>query len=267
MDSLLESSADRIHSAAAPFHAMRQQQQPPAVPPLPQKYASAPIPPAKPALSPKPASLDRKLNNSSPLSTISNDSSLSGTFRKNEPPPPPPSRSFQPSSYSNNKQESDYYAKSRQQHPSSDHQLYSTASSATSTPTVKTFMKPSEFLSSTPGPKPFVPGPTSTSTPISRQPPEPPEKPAHLGGGGQVTKYSRGDSQSGSSFAQEYSQEWDSGPIKNEQVIETVNPDGSISLKRIFQEQQTSSTSKVTSTRKIFQQKQQENSSQEGSNR
>jgi hypothetical protein len=123
----------------------------------------------------------------------------------------------------------------------------------------------------TPAPKPtsFVPSSPSASSatqPGQRQPIPTPGKLSTFAGGSSTRSFGQEDAQSGSSFSQEYSQQWDTGPVRNEQVIETTGPDGSISLKRIFQEQQSSSTSKVTSTRKIFQQKQ-ENTSQESSSK
>jgi hypothetical protein len=258
LDSLLESSAERISSATNSFNIMRQQQVPPPPPPhqsLPPPppphtiHGYAPVVPVKPAVSPKPGTKEheRKMNNGSPYSTMSNDSSITSAHG----PPAPPSRSFHPAPTFNanasttlngNRQQTvsqlseDLYSRTRQQG-----QDYSSAASSTvSTPTIqKTFMKPSDFL---PNPKP---------TPLAGQGPSP------------LSSFQRNlareDSQSTSSYSQECAQ-WDSGPIQSEQVFQTTTPDGSISLKRIFQQQQTSSTSKVTSTRKVFQQRQQQQS-------
>lgn len=277
MDSLLESSAERISSAANSFSIMRQQQ-------LQQSNYPTTSTPLKPAVSPKPtpsalAERDRKLNNSSPsYSTVSNDSSISynytSQYQQSAPvPPPPPQRSYQSGSQHStfrppgsngtsgqyppppptSQQEEDLYARPR--HPDQ----YYTASSAASTPAPatpkKTFMKPSEFYSEAQRSPSGIS--TTIQVPTGQQPGFTPPK-----GGFQVLPTGFGKSfgkvqqEGGSTYQEEYSQ-YDTGPLRSEQVFETRGADGSISLRRIFtqQQQSSSSSSVVSSSRKVFQQK------------
>jgi len=282
MDSLLESSAERIASAANSFSIMRQQQL------HQQQQSSYPTTstPLKPAVSPKPtaaaiAERDRKMNNSSPsYSTVSNDSSISynypSQYQQSIPTPPPPQRSFQHSTFkpqvsSTNgtsgqyapppppvHHDEDLYARPR--HPDQ----YYTASSATSTPAPttpkKTFMKPSEFYAEAQR-NPSGSGLTQsiqqqhqpTSSTSGFTPPK---------GGYQVLPSSFGKTfgktrQEGGSTLEEQYSHYDSGPVSSEQVFETRGADGSISLRRIFTQQQSSSSSSsvVASSKNFFQQK------------
>ena len=215
LDTLLESSAERINSATNSFNLMRLQ------PTNSQnKQLPAPPPPIKPAVSPKPGSLDRKLNNSSPYSTMSSESSatLGGG-----PPPPPPTRAFQPFTPSSGPPSDDLYSRARQPN-----------SPASVTTTKKIFMKPSEFIAKQGGPQQYA---------LPQQ---------HIRSFG-------GQDDSSSTVSQEYTQ-YDRGPLHEQVIETTSSDGTNISLKRIFQQQQTSSTSKVTSTRKFFQQKQEEQS-------
>jgi len=63
-----------------------------------------------------------------------------------------------------------------------------------------------------------------------------------------------------SASVQEDYSHYDSGPVQSEQVFESRGADGSVSLQRIFRQEQSSSTSRVVSSRKVFQQHQQETS-------
>lgn len=228
--------------------------------------------PLKPAVSPKPtvaaiADRDRKLNNSSPsYSTVSNDSSVSynyaSQYQQSIPTPPPPQRNFQSTTqtstfrsgnsngtgqYPPPPQEEDLY--SRPRHPD---QYYTASSASTPAPTTpkKTFMKPSEFYSEAQR-SPSGLSSVSQGGQSSFNPPK---------GGFQVLPTGFGKTfgkvhqEGGSSFQEEYSQ-YDTGPVRSEQVFETRGADGSISLRRIFTQQQSSSTSSVvSSSRKVFQQ-------------
>lgn len=260
----MDASAERIHSATTSFNIMRQQQNQ-------QQYANYPntSTPVKPAISPKPGSTldrDRKFNNSSPsYSTISEGSvgyqSSSHYQPQPTPTPPPPLRSFQqavsqPPSTFKPQNGTSHYAQphQHQQPPPPQEDLYArprhpdqyySASSAASTPAPttpkKSFMKPSEFYSEVQA-KPFVP-----------------PKGAH-----QVLPSTFGKTfgkDASSAYQEDYSH-YDSGPLQSEQVFETRGPDGSVSLQRIFkQEQQSSSSSRVTSSsRRVFQQQQESSS-------
>jgi len=268
---LLESSAERITSAANSFSIMRHQQQ--------QQQANYPTTstPLRPAVSPKPtaaaiAERDRKFNNSSPsYSTVSNDSSVGYNYPSSQyqqPTPPPPQRSFKPvpppsalkpQTSSNGTtsgqfpppppppahQEEDLYARPR--HPDQYYSASSAASTPTPTTPKKTFMKPSEFYSEA----------QRSPSALSAQQQAPGFTPPK--GGFQVLPSSFGKTfgkvqEGGSSVQEEYSH-YDSGPVRSEQVFETRGADGSISLRRIFTQQQSSSSqSVVSSSRKVFQQ-------------
>jgi hypothetical protein len=283
----MESSAERIHSTTNSFNLMRQQQSQSQS--QQQQYTSypttsTPIQLVKPAISPKPGTLDRdrKFNNSSPsYSTISEGSvgyqSSSHYQLPTTPTPPPPPRSFQQSvshqqplpppppsfkpqngtsqlqseygqSHSTSSQHEDLYARPR--HPD---QYYS-ASSAASTPPAtpkKTIMRPSEFYSEAQSKLSSSGGGGGSSTFV------PPK------GGFQVMPSGFGKTfgkDASSSYQDDFSH-YDSGPIQSEQVFESRGADGSVSLQRIFrQEQSSSSSSRVVSSRKVFQQQQQETS-------
>lgn len=250
LDSLLESSAERIHSATNSFNLMRQQQQSQSQSQqssFTSGFPAATSTPVKPAISPKPGQLerDRKFNNASPAySSISESSG----YQHQQPTPPPPPRNFQqmvahpPATSStfrpqNGSGSEDLY--SRPRHPE---QYYSASSGSTPSTPKKCFLqKPSEFYSEVQKPSTFAPPKGGLQV-----------MPSTFGrtfGVAQAGK--EGD------FSEE-SSHYDSGPIQSEQVIETRNPDGSISLQRVYrQEQSSSSSQRVTSSRRFFQQEEQ----------
>lgn len=269
LDSLLESSAERIHSATNSFNIMRQQQsQSHLTPSFPNPQATST--PVKPAISPKPGTIDRdrKFNNSSPsYSTISESSGGYQSYHQQPTPPPPPrnfqqavvqpplqSSTFKPQNGTSRQQstfllsqqtpppqpQEDLYARPR--HPDQYYSVSSPASTPTPTTPKKPFMKPSEFYAEAQSSKPV-----SSSTFIT-----PPK------GGQQVMPstfgktFGKDSASSGGDYSEEYSH-YDSGPLSSEQVFETRGPDGSVSLQRIFKQEQSSSSSRVSSSRRVFQ--------------
>jgi len=259
----MESSAERINSAANTFNIMRQHTASlaKAQPPLPQQHfhhpqyisgqsqpspTSSAVPntnnvaghatysstssPMKPGIAPKPTDYDRKLNNASPAySQISNESSSVGGSFIGQQQPAPPARSFQSFKApvfggSNSGPQEDLYSR-----PRAPEQYYSASSAsstpAPSTPPARSFMKPSEFV--------------------------PPK------GGKQVlpSLFSGGGFKRDGSNVQEDFSQYDSGPLRSEQVFEERGADGSISIKRIISEEQktSSSSSRIMSSRNVFQ--------------
>jgi len=134
----------------------------------------------------------------------------------------------------------DLYARPR--HPDQYYSASSAASTpASSVPTTpkKTFMKPSEFYA---GGSPQVTSPTTVTPPK---------------GGFQVMPAGFGKTfGKDSDYSEEYSH-YDSGPLQSEQMYETRNPDGSVSLQRIFKQEQSASSSRITSSRRVFQHQEQ----------
>ncbi|XP_021951847.1 talin-1 isoform X2 [Folsomia candida] len=267
LDSLLESSAERIQSATTSFNLMRQQQQPQS------SFGSYPTTstPLKPAISPKPGTIDRdrKFNNSSPSYSTISESSIGGgyqSFQQQQQTPPPPPRNFQqavsihpPSTFkpqNGTSQQQSTFTTSLNQPPTEDlyarprhpDQYYSVSTPPPTTPKSTFMKKPSEFYADAQQPKPLI-------APTPFVPPK---------GGTQVMPATFGKTfgkESSGDFSEEFSH-YDSGPLQSEQVFETRGADGSVSLQRIFkQEQSSSSSSRVTSSRRVFQQQQENNSS------
>lgn len=217
LDSLLESSAERMNSATNSFSIMKLQHSP-------QNGQSSPL---KPAVSPKPGTpaWEKKFispTSASPYSVTSGMSESAIPGNGSFPLSPVMTKTFQ--SFSPGPST-----------PVSLSQSESTETPGSVTAAKKMFMKPSEFLPSSPKSKPKIVGVISHVNP-----PSPFKSTGNDEGRHEVVQYS-----------------YESGPVHtDEQVITTSSGDGtSISLKRIFQQQETTSTSKITSTRKIFQHK------------